>query len=123
ARDARAAARAGVEGPRTDAAPVPSTPESGPAAPASRWGVEAAVAWGQVTEVRDRAAGDFDPGPTPIPPGGYVLSGHGAAARWLVTALPVGAAVTIGPAEPRMVPSSAHSIFAFVTPSDPALQG
>ncbi len=121
--DGSSYALAGVDVPRTDNALVLYTPESGPATPASRWGVEAAVAWGQVTEVRDRAAGDSDPGPTPIPPGGYVLSGHGAAARWLVTALPVGAAVTIGPAESRMVPSSAHSIFAFVNPADPAVYG
>ena len=113
----------GVDVPREADALVLYTRAAGPATPTSRWGVEVAVDGGQVTAVRDRTAGDTDPGPTPIPQGGYVLSGHGDAARWLARALRVGAAVTIGPAETRMVPSSAHSIFAFVNPANPNVYG
>jgi uncharacterized lipoprotein YddW (UPF0748 family) len=91
--------------------------------PTSRWGVEVTVASGKVAEVRDRSVGEADPGPTSIPSGGFVLSGHGEAARWLARALPVGAPVTIGPPRTRMVPSSAHSIFAFVNPADPQVYG
>jgi len=114
---------AGVDVPREANALVLYTPASGPSAPSSRWGVEVAVEGGHVTDARDRAAGAADPGPTPIPRHGYVLSAHGDAARWLARALPVGAAVTLGPAEVRMVPSAAHSIFAFANPADPRVYG
>jgi hypothetical protein len=57
----------------------------------------------------------------PIPKDGYVLSGHGAAADWLRGALRPGDHVTIGPVETRMEPSSAHDIFAFANPANPAV--
>jgi uncharacterized protein DUF4985/glycosyl hydrolase family 10 len=54
-----------------------------------------------------------------IPPNGYVLSGHGAAAAWMRGALAAGARVAIGPVDTRMEPSSAHGIFAFANPANP----
>jgi uncharacterized lipoprotein YddW (UPF0748 family) len=109
----------GVDTPRGDNDLVLYTPRAKTETSTSRWGVEVAVAAGQVTQVRDRSLGDADPGPTPIPSNGFVLSGHGEAGRWLAHALSVGAAVMIGPPRTRMVPSSAHSIFAFVNPANP----
>jgi uncharacterized lipoprotein YddW (UPF0748 family) len=109
----------GVDIPRGDNDLVLYTPGAKAETSTSRWGVEVAVASGKVTQVRDRSLGDADPGPTPIPSNGFVLSGHGEAGRWLARALSVGAAVTIGPPRTRMVPSSAHSIFAFVSPANP----
>ena len=114
---------AGVDVPREDNALVLYTSAAGATAPTSRWGIDAAVADDRVVDLRDRSIGDADPGPPPIPSGGYVLSGHGEAARWLARALPVGAAVSIGPARAQMVPSSAHSIFAFVSPANPQVYG
>ncbi len=110
---------AGVNVPRQEDELVLYTETAGATVPTSRWGVEVAVAAGRVSDVRDRASGDADPGPMPVPAGGYVLSGHGKAAQWLRRALPLAAAPVIGPAQARMVPSSAHSIFAFVNPVDP----
>ncbi len=110
---------AGVNVPRQEDELVLYTGTAGANLPASRWGVEVAVSAGRVVDVRDRATADADPGPTPVPSDGYVLSGHGKAAQWLRHALPLGAAPVIGPAQARMVPSSAHSIFAFVKPADP----
>jgi uncharacterized lipoprotein YddW (UPF0748 family) len=111
---------AGVDVPRGQDQLVLYTPASGTASPASRWGVEAAVgAGGTVTEVRDRTAGQTDPGPAAIPANGYVLSGHGAAAAWMRDALTAGARVAIGPVDTRMEPSSAHGIFAFANPANP----
>ena len=109
----------GVDVPRGEDQLVLFTPAAGAASPASRWGVEAAVADGAVTDVRDRAAGDTDPGAVAIPKNGYVLSGHGAAANWLRGALKPGDRITIGPVEARMAPSSAHNIFAFANPASP----
>ena len=110
---------AGVDVPRGENDLILYTPTIGALPPTSRWGVDVAVDGGTVTEVRNRAASDVDPGPVPIPRGGYVLSGHGAAAAWLLRALPVSTAVTIGPVETRMEPSSAHDIFAFASPANP----
>ncbi|MBC7677518.1 MAG: hypothetical protein H7233_00775, partial [Pseudorhodobacter sp.] len=60
--------------------------------PANQWGAEVAVVNGTVTELRDRqttnAAG------MPLPDGGAVLSGHGAARLWLLTNARVGQAVS-----------------------------
>ena len=109
----------GVDVPRGQDQLVLYTPAGGRASPASRWGVEAAVTGGAVTDVRDRAAGPADPGAAAIPSGGYVLSGHGAAAVWMRGALAPGGHVTIGPVQTRMEPSSAHNIFAFANPANP----
>ncbi len=114
---------AGVDVPRGVNELVLYTPGAGAATPTSRWGVEVVVTSGTVAEVHDRSTGDADPGSSPIPPGGYVLSGHGEAARWLTRSLGKGAAVAIGPAQARMAPSSAHSIFAFVNPANPEVYG
>ncbi len=114
-------ALSGVDVPRAENALVLYTPASGAAAPTSRWGVDVAVSRGTVVEVRNRAEGDQDPGPAPIPRDGYVLSGNGDAAAWLARALPVGAPVALGPVETYMAPSSAHSIFAFTSPTDPEI--
>ena len=109
----------GVDVPRGQDQLVLYTPAgSGHASPASRWGVDVAVAGDAVTEARDRTADPADPGPVAIPAGGYVLSGHGAAAEWL-RALHPGDRVTIGPVETRLEPSSAHDIFAFANPANP----
>jgi len=112
----------GEDVPRGENQLIMYSPDAGPATPASRWGVEVAVSKGTVTEVRDRASAAVDPGPTPIPRGGYVLSGHGAAARWLAHALPLGAAVTVGPVESHFAQSVDESIYAFVNPADPEVR-
>ena len=108
-----------IDGTRGENDLILYTPASGEVTPASRWGVDVAVESGTVTEVRNRARGETDPGPVPIPRTGYVLSGHGTSAEWLLRALPPGTAVTLGPVETRMEPSSAHDIFAFVSPANP----
>jgi uncharacterized lipoprotein YddW (UPF0748 family) len=114
-------ALSGVDVPREAGALVLYTPAVGAATSTSRWGAEVSVDHDTVTEVRDRASGDSDPGQTPIPRGGYVLSGNGEAADWLLRTLQVGTPVHIGPVEVRMEPSSGHSIFAFVNPADPTV--
>jgi uncharacterized lipoprotein YddW (UPF0748 family) len=109
----------GVDVPMEDNGLVLYTQEQGGTAPASRWDVDVAVSGGTVVGVRNPAVTAGAPDPVAIPRGGYVLSGNGRAAAWLLRALPVGAAVVIGPVETKMVPSSAHSIFAFANPADP----
>jgi uncharacterized lipoprotein YddW (UPF0748 family) len=111
----------GVDVPRGNDQLVLYTSASGTISPASRWGVEAAVANGTVAEVRNRAAGSDDPGPVSIPKDGYVLSGHGTAAAWLRDALTAGGPVTIGPVQTRTEPAAAHDIFAFANPANPDL--
>lgn len=111
----------GVDVPRGPGALVLYTPAAGPVPPTSRWGVDVAVSRGTVIDVRDRAHAPADPGPPPIPRDGFVLSGHGEAATWLLRALPLGARVTIGPVVTHMEPSSAHSLFAFVSPATPSV--
>jgi peptidoglycan/xylan/chitin deacetylase (PgdA/CDA1 family) len=60
--------------------------------PANRWGAEAAVRDGVVLEVRDRQT-TTQPA-TPIPAGGTVLSGHGAARLWVLANVHAGAVVS-----------------------------
>ena len=110
---------AGIDAPRGENELVLYTPTTGAFPPTSRWGVDVAVDGGTVTDVRNRTVGDTDPGPVVIPRGGFVLSGHGAAAAWLLHSLPVGTAVSIGPVQTRLERSSAHDIFAFVNPANP----
>ena len=72
-----------------------------PAVPANRWGIEAVVVDGVVTEVHDRAiAGNHVTPPVPAVPGdGFVISGHGESRHWLKDRLYVGAHVELsGPA-------------------------
>ena len=117
----RSYALSGVNVPRDDNALVLYTSPAGGPVSTSRWGVDVAVARGTVTAVRDRSAGPADPGALTIPNEGYVLSGHGTAAEWLRGALARGDAVTLGPVETYMAPSSAESIFAFVSPANPTV--
>lgn len=50
----------------------------------NRWGVEAAVsADGVVVDLVDKPVPMSKPGGIGVPPGGFVLSGHGAAGEWL----------------------------------------
>ncbi|MCU1518807.1 MAG: hypothetical protein JWQ75_3528 [Pseudarthrobacter sp.] len=58
------------------------------------YGCEVAVTGGAVTHINDRHAGDSATG-TPIPKGGFVLSGHGHARLWLLAHARVGAAVEV----------------------------
>jgi uncharacterized lipoprotein YddW (UPF0748 family) len=119
--DGRSYALSGVNVPRDDNTLVLYTsPAAGPV-PTSRWGVDVAIAGGTVTAVQDRSAGPADPGALVIPKDGYVLSGHGTAADWLRAALRVGDAVSVGPVETYMAPSSSASIFAFVNPANPVV--
>ncbi|MBC7645150.1 MAG: hypothetical protein H7123_08485, partial [Thermoleophilia bacterium] len=62
--------------------------------PANEWGAEAAVVNGVITEFRDRQGTGF--AAMPIPAGGYVLSGNGAARTWLLANALVGRTVTSG---------------------------
>ena len=68
-----------------------STPDT------NRWGVEVVVTVGTVTAVYNRLA--VDTGPTLVPDGGYVLSGHGGGAglagQWLHDHARVGDPVTL----------------------------
>ena len=74
--------------------------------PTSRWGAEVTVVGGKVTAVSDRER--TGAGPTAIPSGGIVLSGHGQARAWLLQYAKVGTTglivpgdvttVTVGPA-------------------------
>ena len=59
--------------------------------PANRWGAEAAVKDGIVTKISDRQA--TGAAGMPIPVGGSVLSGHGAARLWLLAQVHVGQVV------------------------------
>ena len=59
--------------------------------PANQWGAEAVVQASTVTEIHDRQS-TGEPG-TPIPSGGTVLSGHGAARVWMLSYLQVGSPV------------------------------
>jgi hypothetical protein len=65
-----------------------------PASAANVYGAEAAVnSMGRVTLTSDRQT--TNTGQTAIPPGGYVLSGHGTARSWLLAKAKVGAEVTL----------------------------
>ncbi len=61
---------------------------TGTVSPANEWGYEVAVAAGKVTAVSANKPG------MAIPAGGFVLSGHGSSADWLVANAPMGATVT-----------------------------
>jgi hypothetical protein len=49
---------------------------------------------GKVIQINDRQVGESATG-TPIPKGGFVLSGHGEARTWLLANTKVGAAVEV----------------------------
>jgi hypothetical protein len=65
--------------------------------PTNRYGAEATVVDGKVTKLVDRSVGT-DPGPTPIPSNGVVLSGHGKAKTWLLRNAKVGNSIAMPPA-------------------------
>lgn len=57
-------------------------------------GCEVAVTGGAISRINDRQAGESANG-TPIPKGGFVLSGHGEARLWLLANAKVGASVEV----------------------------
>lgn len=66
--------------------------------PPSEAGIDVYLADNKVVEVRDRAGLVFqqnkpDPGPIPVGKDGMILSGHGAARRWILINLKVGDAI------------------------------
>jgi peptidoglycan/xylan/chitin deacetylase (PgdA/CDA1 family) len=85
--------------------------------PANMWGEEIAVLNGTITAIRDRQS--TGAAAMPIPDGGYVLSGHGAARTWLVTHARVGGTVTIttGTPTPTSTPTPTPSPTPTPTPS------
>ena len=58
------------------------------------YGCEVTVTGGKVIQIKDRQVGESETG-TPIPKGGFVLSGHGEARTWLLANAKVGAAVEV----------------------------
>lgn len=58
------------------------------------YGCEVTVTDGKVIQINDRQVGESATG-TPIPKGGFVLSGHGEARTWLLANTKVGAAVEV----------------------------
>lgn len=69
--------------------------------PPSSAGVDVYVVGGKVAEIRDHAQAVFiekkaDPGPINVGKEGYILSGNGAARRWIISNLHVGDAITSG---------------------------
>lgn len=68
--------------------------------PTSNSGVDVLVANGKVAEIRDRAGAVFiekktDPGALKAAKGAYVLSGNGAARKWILANLKLGEAIAI----------------------------
>ena len=68
--------------------------------PPNASGVDVYVLGGKVAEVRDRAGAVYiekkaDPGPVNVGKEGYVLSGNGAARKWLIGNLRAGEAVNL----------------------------
>lgn len=63
--------------------------------PTSNSGIDVYVVENKIVEIRDRAGivfiqGKSDPGPIAVGSSGFVLSGHGAARRWILTNLKTG---------------------------------
>lgn len=98
---------AGTNIERTDDQLVRYTSEQGDVSPANRWGVEIAVVDGVVTALRDRRTDDSSP--LPVPDGGVVLSGHGAARSWLANHAMVGVQIDTSQTETIFVPAAEHS--------------
>jgi hypothetical protein len=68
--------------------------------PPSEAGIDVYVVEGKIVQIQDRAGAVFlqgkqDPGPISVGVSGYVLSGHGAARRWILLNLKIGDAVNI----------------------------
>lgn len=112
----------GSDGVRGENQLVVYTPAAGTVSPTTRNGAEAVVQDGVVTMVRDRAGNGADPGPLPIPLGGYLLAGNGAARAWMLQNLLPGIRVEIGAVETRLVPSTDLGQFAFTNPANPEAQ-
>ncbi|MGH3728822.1 MAG: alpha amylase family protein [Micromonosporaceae bacterium] len=110
---------AGVNASRGEEQLVAYTPEKYDTSPANQWGVEAQVTDGQVTKVVDRRNGAP---PLAVPDNGYVLSGHGKAADWLLAHLHTGDTVAVD-AETSLVPAAEYPTFStFVNPILPEVQ-
>jgi hypothetical protein len=68
--------------------------------PTSNAGIDVYVVENKIVEIRDRAGAVFlqnrpDPGPLSVGQQGFVISGHGAARRWILANLKVGDAVSL----------------------------
>jgi len=68
--------------------------------PTSNSGIDVYIVENRITEIRDRAGAVFiqakpDPGPVAVGSQGFVLSGHGAARRWILLNLKLGEAVSL----------------------------
>jgi hypothetical protein len=68
--------------------------------PTSNSGIDVYVVENKIVEIRDRAGAVFlenkpDPGPIPVGKNGFVLSGNGAARRWILANLRVGEAISL----------------------------
>lgn len=98
------------------------TPDQYNVAPTNRWGADVVVESGIVTAILDRAVTD-EPAPA-IPPGGYVLSGHGTARTWILENLRVGDRVDIDQTRVEMTPAAQYtsSIATFVNPAHPEVR-
>ena len=69
--------------------------------PSNNAGVDVYVADDKIVEINDRAGAVFlqnkpDPGAIKVGKNGYVLSGNGAARKWMLANLKVGDAITVG---------------------------
>ncbi|TDD53803.1 hypothetical protein E1286_06620 [Nonomuraea terrae] len=109
----------GVDGARGDQQLVAFTPAAYEVSPANQWGVEAQVRDGVVTQLTDRRGGAPA---VAVPDDGYVLSGHGAAADWLLAHLNVGDEAGVS-AETSIVPAAEYPTSStFVNPINPDVQ-
>jgi len=103
----------GTNTPRRDNELVLFTPEYYRKSPPNASGVDVYVVGGQVAELRDRAGAVYlekkpDPGAITVGKEGYVLSGNGAARKWLIGNLRAGDAVIVAASSPQASRASAE---------------
>lgn len=110
----------GVDVARGTDALVAYTPDKYQVSPANRWGVEASVVDGTVIELVDRAV-TGEPA-LAVPAGGYVLSGHGAAAEWMREHLVEGSLAAIEANTEFVKAADYPSASTFVNPILPEVQ-
>jgi hypothetical protein len=88
----------------------------------NQWGIEVGVVAGKVVSVNNRLTSRSTTG-TAVPAGGFVLSGHGTAADYLLAHAKVGAAVSHGtstpPETPPVVPETPTTPVTPETPTTP----
>ncbi len=85
--------------------------------PPSEAGVDVYVVENKIVEIRDRAGFVFlqnkpDPGPIAVGKDGFVLSGHGAARRWVLANLKAGDAVSLD-GKPPVSTASPYAYYGF----------